>query len=68
MFIFLFNYIYYERKYDFKFNVLIYVCLWIFCNYNDKYVWWSIMNNCFDGFSSDKWDMDLLIVCFWGNC
>lgn len=53
MFILLFNYIYNERKHDFKLNVSTYVCLWTFCNYNDKHAWWSIMNNCLDGPSSD---------------
>lgn len=68
MFILLFNYIYYERKHDFKLNVSTYVCSWTFCNYSDKHAWWSIVNNCLDGPSSDIWDIDLLIVCFWGNC
>lgn len=31
MFILLFNYIYYERKHDFKLNVSTYVCSWTFC-------------------------------------
>lgn len=64
MFILLFNYIYNERKHDFKLNVSTYVCSWTFCNYNDKHAWWSIMNNCLDGPSSDIRDIDLLIVCF----